>query len=88
MGNVMASSAPSPPFMSSIPSPPITSDSNEQNSSNNENDTNPGSMEDLHRKCKGLHSFHSLLPLIDSRITQSFDFTFQTYFRMFSTAQK
>jgi hypothetical protein len=33
-------------------------------------------MEDLHRKCKGLHSCHSLLPLIDSRNTQVFDLTF------------
>ncbi len=88
MGNVMASSAPSPPLMPSMPSPSITSDTNQQNSSNNENDSNPGSMEDLHRKCKGLHSRHSLLPLIDSRITQVFDLTFQTYFRTFSTAQK
>lgn len=57
MGNVLATTAlSSPPPI--IPPPPPSSTStgltSKETSENAENDSNPGTMEDLHRKCKGL----------------------------------
>jgi len=68
MGNVMASSSgPLVPLMP--PPPPIVpnvSPSPDEKAlvvtQSNEIDSNPGSMEELHRKCKGLNRLIVLIP--------------------------
>ena len=58
MGNVLATTAlSSPPPIIPPPPPPSSSSTgltSKETSENAENDSNPGTMEDLHRKCKGL----------------------------------
>ena len=57
MGNVFASSMPLPPVSPGqteiIADPKQLSETNNQSIKNVLNNNNPGSMEELHRKCKG-----------------------------------
>ena len=51
MGNVLAASAPPPPPPTFTPPPPTATEQKPE--SDESNDLNPGTMEDLHKKCKG-----------------------------------
>ena len=67
MGNVLAAApaggfpsppmgVPPPPSPAGMPAPPTTSPPKPEEQATNGND--PGSFEDLHKKCKGMKSFY------------------------------